>query len=107
MAQLDSTQDAVEYIVKVYSFFIVYSSFSSNFSVQVIVVGDLGVGKTSFIKRYVDNTFSREYKSTIGVDFATKLIQISEDKVVRLQLWDIAGQERYGSMTRVFFSLCS
>ena len=68
---------------------------------QVLVVGDLGVGKTSLIQRYVHNIFSREYKATIGVDFAYKLIQISPDKIVRLQLWDIAGQERYGNMTRV------
>jgi Ras-related protein Rab-32 len=59
------------------------------------------VGKTSIIQRYVHNTFRREYKATIGVDFAYKLIQIGDNKIVRLQLWDIAGQERYGNMTRV------
>ncbi|KAK2954672.1 putative Ypt/Rab-type GTPase ypt7 [Blattamonas nauphoetae] len=74
-----------------------------EYLLKVLVVGDLGVGKTSFIQRYVHNMFDREYKATIGVDFAYKLIQISSDKVVRLQLWDIAGQERYGNMTRVYY----
>ncbi|KAK2957141.1 putative GTP-binding protein ypt3 [Blattamonas nauphoetae] len=74
-----------------------------EYLLKVLVVGDLGVGKTSLIQRYVHNIFNREYKATIGVDFAYKLIQISSNKVVRLQLWDIAGQERYGNMTRVYY----
>ena len=59
---------------------------------KVLVIGDLGVGKTSFIKRYVHQFFSVHYRATIGVDFALKVINWNEDTLIRLQLWDIAGK---------------
>ena len=70
---------------------------------KIVVVGDVGVGKTSIIQRYVHNNFTSNYKSTIGVDFALKVVRLNDGSDARLQLWDIAGQERYGNMTRVYY----
>uniref|UniRef100_A0A8C4RQT8 RAB38, member RAS onco family n=1 Tax=Erpetoichthys calabaricus TaxID=27687 RepID=A0A8C4RQT8_ERPCA len=70
---------------------------------KILVIGDLGVGKTSIIKRSVHQNYSPNYRATIGVDFALKVLNWDADTVVRLQLWDIAGQERFGNMTRVYY----
>jgi len=70
---------------------------------KVIVVGDLGTGKTSCIKRYAHGIFTPHYKSTIGVDFGLKKLQWDEKTRINLQFWDIAGQERFGNMTHVYY----
>ncbi|CAH1121037.1 unnamed protein product [Ceutorhynchus assimilis] len=70
---------------------------------KILVIGDLGTGKTSIIKRYVHRFFTQHYRATIGVDFALKVLNWDENTLIRLQLWDIAGQERYGNMTRVYY----
>lgn len=59
---------------------------------KILVIGELGTGKTSFIKRYVHQFFSQNYRATIGVDFALKVLNWDANTIIRLQLWDIAGE---------------
>jgi Ras-related protein Rab-7L1 len=59
---------------------------------KIIVIGDPTVGKTSFVQRYVQNSFKNDYKGTVGVDFALKIVKLSDTQAIRLQLWDIAGK---------------
>ena len=59
---------------------------------KVIIIGDPTVGKTSFVQRYIQNSYKKDYKGTVGVDFALKLVKWSDAKTVKLQLWDIAGK---------------
>ncbi|KAJ5076542.1 gtp-binding protein ypt1 [Anaeramoeba ignava] len=61
---------------------------------KVVIIGSANVGKTSLIKRYIDDDFIFSKKTTIGIDFKTKDVEI-EGKIVRLQIWDTAGQEIY------------
>ncbi|XP_019642316.1 PREDICTED: ras-related protein Rab-32B-like [Branchiostoma belcheri] len=70
---------------------------------KVLVIGEFGVGKTSIIRRYTEGYFSPNYKLTIGVDFALKSLDWDERTKINLQLWDIAGHERFGHMTRVYY----
>ncbi|XP_020653390.1 ras-related protein Rab-7L1 [Pogona vitticeps] len=74
---------------------------------KVLIIGDATVGKTSLVQRYANDSFNKHYKSTVGVDFALKVVQWSESETVRLQLWDIAGQERFTSMTRLYYKEAS
>ncbi|XP_056130525.1 ras-related protein Rab-7L1-like [Lampris incognitus] len=70
---------------------------------KILIVGDGSVGKSSFVHRYVNGNFTTTYKMTVGVDFSMKVLPWSDTEKVRLQLWDIAGQERFISMTRIYY----
>ena len=63
-----------------------------------MLVGDSGVGKTNLLDRFTRNEFSLESKSTIGVEFATKSIEVDGRKI-KAQIWDTAGQERFRAIT--------
>lgn len=64
--------------------------------------GESGVGKSSITTRAIDGTFSDSFISTIGVDFKVHWMNIG-DKLVKLLLWDSAGQERFRSITANYF----
>ncbi|KAK4764101.1 hypothetical protein SAY87_013539 [Trapa incisa] len=69
---------------------------------KIVLIGDSGVGKSNILSRYTRNEFSLESKSTIGVEFATRTLQV-EGKTVKAQIWDTAGQERYRAITSAYY----
>ncbi len=69
---------------------------------KIIILGDSGVGKTSLMNQYVNQRFSKQYKTTIGADFTTKEVMV-DDKLVTMQIWDTAGQERFQSLGVAFY----
>ncbi|XP_072963231.1 ras-related protein RIC2-like [Typha angustifolia] len=69
---------------------------------KVVLIGDSGVGKSNLLSRFTKNEFSLESKSTIGVEFATRSLNV-EGKVIKAQIWDTAGQERYRAITSAYY----
>ncbi|KAL9332565.1 hypothetical protein ACSQ67_002175 [Phaseolus vulgaris] len=69
---------------------------------KIVLIGDSGVGKSNILSRFTRNEFCLESKSTIGVEFATRTLQV-EGKTVKAQIWDTAGQERYRAITSAYY----
>lgn len=76
----------------------VLSNDQYDYLFKLKLVGDIGVGKSSLLLRFADDTYTEDYISTIGVDFKIKTLKISNKKV-KLQIWDTAGQERFRTYT--------
>ncbi|MFW9900915.1 MAG: GTP-binding protein [Candidatus Thorarchaeota archaeon] len=72
---------------------------------KVVVVGDGGVGKTSMVLRYCENTFKENYIMTIGSNFSTKQVDLEEypNFLIKLQLWDLAGQKHFSFVRPPFY----
>ena len=68
-------------------------------NILVILVGDMGVGKSSLMSQYIKKEFPESPLPTIAIEFATKIIKIKEGGYVKAQIWDTAGQEKYKSIT--------
>ena len=73
-----------------------------DFTFKVLLLGDGAVGKTSLVRRYVHKTFEQDYLMTVGMEPYAHSVQI-DNKLITLQLWDIAGQERFANMRSMFF----
>jgi small GTP-binding protein len=74
---------------------------------KILVIGNPKCGKSSIISRYVHQSFDSIYKTTVGADFIRKDISITLHSTplrVRIQLWDIAGQDRFQKLTRAYFN---
>ena len=72
-------------------------------SFKVVLVGESGVGKTSMITQFIDQTFQEDQQSTTGGTFSTKDVICNGSKILRFEIWDTAGQEKYRSLTTMFY----
>lgn len=68
---------------------------------KIIVVGNSNAGKTSFVNKWTKNQFQEAYKATIVSEFGYKIFE-HNSKVYRIQVWDLAGQDKSATMTKVF-----
>ena len=75
-----------------------------TYNLKIIVIGDIAVGKTSLIRRYIDNTFSDDYKASISCENKNKKVDIDGETVADMQIWDTAGEEKFMSITRQYYN---
>jgi len=81
-----------------------YSQFNTNYdlSLKLVAVGNSGVGKSSLLQRIANDAFEANYAATIGIDF--RFVTVEKDgKIVKVQLWDTAGQQRFRTVTPVYY----
>lgn len=69
---------------------------------KYIIIGDTGVGKSCLLLQFTDKRFQPVHDLTIGVEFGARMVTIDE-KQVKLQIWDTAGQESFRSITRSYY----
>lgn len=69
---------------------------------KIVLIGDMGVGKTCVVQRFRNGTYVDRQGTTIGVDFTMKTLVI-DGKRVKLQIWDTGGQERFRTITQSYY----
>jgi len=74
-----------------------------EFQIKLLTLGETGVGKTSIILRYTENSFLNSQIYTIGIDCKIKKIKI-DNKIINVLIWDTAGQERFRNITSHYFN---
>ena len=80
---------------------------SSMETYKIILVGDASVGKTNLLTQYVDEKFTENNISTVGIEFKNKIIELKNGMKIRLQIWDTSGQEKFMSLTKNYFRGCN
>ncbi|XP_030645787.1 ras-related protein Rab-25a [Chanos chanos] len=78
------------------------SEMGYNFVFKVVLIGESGVGKSNLLSRFTKNEFNHDSRTTIGVEFSTRSIQL-ETVTVKAQIWDTAGLERYRAITSAYY----
>lgn len=79
---------------------------NAKYTFKLVMLGDLGVGKSSLVNRFANEKFYENQDSTIGASFFARTISISdnsEDYAVKFEIWDTAGQERYNSILPIYY----
>ena len=76
-----------------------------EFVFKIVIIGDAAVGKTSLINRFVENSFSEDYRATLGANIVRKDVNLDNARV-RLIMWDLAGQEKYRVVRSMYFQGC-
>jgi small GTP-binding protein len=72
-----------------------------EYILKIVLLGDTGVGKTSLVYRFIENRFSTDFKSTLGVNLLKRTVEV-EGNQVTVQIWDLGGQEAYKRLRKLY-----
>ena len=70
---------------------------------KILLLGDSTVGKTCFLLRFMEDSFIDLHMATIGLDYKLKTMILEEQKIVKVQIWDTAGQDKFRAITRNYY----
>ena len=84
----------------------VLANISYSYLFKVSLIGDSSTGKTSILLRFIDDYFTEDTKSTIGVDFKLVSLELEPKIYAKMQIWDTCGSERFKSLTSSFIKTC-
>ena len=70
---------------------------------KIVLIGESGVGKTSIISQFIHKIFQDDIQPSMGGTFTSKSLLFEDGKVLRLDIWDTAGQEKYRALTQMFY----
>ncbi|KAJ6339396.1 hypothetical protein OIU77_007377 [Salix suchowensis] len=75
---------------------------NKNINAKLVLLGDVGAGKSSLVLRFVKGQFIEFQESTIGAAFFSQTLAVN-DATVKFEIWDTAGQERYHSLAPMYY----
>jgi small GTP-binding protein len=70
---------------------------------KILLLGDCAVGKSCLLLRYCDDSFQEAHLTTIGLDFRLKNIYLENNRKIKIQIWDTAGEDRFRAITRNYY----
>ena len=76
-------------------------------SCKIVLIGESGVGKTSIINQYIEESFKEDQETSAGASFSTKKINLKNGNQITLEIWDTAGQEKFRALTQLFYKEAS
>ncbi|MHA1303038.1 MAG: Rab family GTPase [Candidatus Heimdallarchaeaceae archaeon] len=74
-----------------------------DYNFKILLLGSAAVGKTSLVQRFVHNRFEQSYLMTIGMEPSEKFVTLTDNTIVALSIWDLAGQDRFRFIRHTFF----
>jgi small GTP-binding protein len=80
------------------------SSYKIKYNLKLILLGDVFVGKTSLLLRYINNEFDEKLTPTLQVEKKTKSILLDSDTVANISIWDTCGQEKFRFLTKQYYN---